>query len=244
MIGFYGIGSLTLDKRSQLLDLVKKRRQSDILPQYRRLADYANGAFDCDYVSPYSKGAHNFDADVMILLQDWSSDDALHRSSGPSELGRDPNLPTNKTLDRLLDTALGLRLEDTYATNLFPFIKRGGLSTRIPFADLVLAAKEFALPQIRIIAPRLVVCLGKNTFNAIRIAAYEEGLSRDANPCRTMDDAIRSAFSIDLSGKGVRIWAQAHTGAWGQRNRNRHAPGRTVEDWLAMSREAGLHAAR
>jgi len=235
-----------LDKRSQLLELVKKRRQGDILPKYRRLADYADGAFDvnCDYVSPYSKGAHNTDADVMVVLQDWSSDDALRRSSGPSELGRDPDLPTNKTLAKLLNDALGLRLEDTYATNLFPFIKPGGLSARIPFVDLVLAAKEFALPQIRIISPRLVVCLGKNTFNAIRMAASEGGMVRNAGRCRTMGDAISSAFSIDFDGRGVRIWGQAHTGAWGQRNRNKNAPGRTAEDWLDMSREVGLHAAR
>lgn len=185
-----------MDKRAELLKLVEKRRRRDILPGYGRLVDYGNGAFDvnCDYVSPYSKRAHNYNADVMIMLQDWSSDDALQRSSGPSELGRDPKLPTNKTLDRLLSDTLGLRLEDTYATNLFPFIKSGGLSTRIPFADLVLAAKEFALLQIGIVAPKLVVCLGKNTFNAIRVAA---GLTR----CRNMAYAIGSPFEIEFRGR-------------------------------------------
>jgi len=232
-----------MDKSTRLLRLVEKRRQGDILAKYRRLADYADGAFECDYVSPYSKGAHNADTGVMIVLQDWSSDDALQRSCGPSELGRDPDLPTNKTLDKLLNDTLGLRLEDTYATNLFPFIKAGGLSARIPFADLVLAAREFALPQIRIIAPKLVVCLGKNTFNAILVAASEGGLVNYEGRCRTMGDAIDSAFSVDFDGKAVRIWAQAHTGAWGQRNRNKGSPGRTADDWLKMSREVGLHAA-
>lgn len=228
-----------MDKRAELLKLVEKRRRRDILPGYGRLADYGNGAFDvnCDYVSPYSKGAHNYDADVMIMLQDWSSDDALQRSSGPSEQGRDPNLPTNKTLDRLLSHTLGLRLEDTYATNLFPFIKAGGLSTRIPFADLVLAAKEFALRQIGIVAPKLVVCLGKNTFDALRVAA---GLTR----CRNMTCAIGSPFEIEFRGRRVAIWAQAHTGARGQQNRNKGAPGRTTDDWMKMSHEVGLHAAR
>jgi len=235
-----------LDKCAELLKLVEKRRQRDILPEYGRLADYGNGAFDvnCDYVSPYSKGAHNHDADVMIMLQDWSSDDALRRSSGPSELGRDPNLPTNRTLDRLLSDTLGLRLEDTYATNLFPFIKGRGLSTRIPFADLVLAAKEFALPQIRIVAPRLVVCLGKNTFNAIRVAASQNGLAHESDRCRTMEDAINAAFTVELEGRKVAIWAQAHTGAWGQSNRNRGVPGRTSDDWMKMSLDVGLRAAR
>lgn len=235
-----------MDKRAELLKLVEKRRRRDILPGYGRLADYGNGAFDvnCDYVSPYSKGAHNYNADVMIMLQDWSSDDALQRSSGPSELGRDPKLPTNKTLDRLLSDTLGLRLEDTYATNLFPFIKAGGLSARIPFADLVLAAKEFALPQIRIVAPRLVVCLGKNTFNAIRVAAFQSGLTHKSDRCRTMGDAINAAFPIEVGGRKVAIWAQAHTGAWGQGTRNKGDPGRTSRDWMKMSRDVGLRTAR
>ena len=235
-----------MDKRAELQKLVEKRRRRDILPEYGRLADYGNGAFDvnCDYVSPYSKGAHNLDADVMILLQDWSSDNALRHSSGPSELGRDPNLPTNKTLGKLLSGTLGLRLEDTYATNLFPFIKTGGLSTRIPFADLVLAAKEFALPQIRIVAPRLVVCLGKNTFNAVRVAAFKSGLMHDPARCHTMGDAIDAAFPIELVGRKVAIWAQAHTGARGQSNRNKGAPGGTSDDWMKMSRSVGLRATR
>jgi restriction system protein len=235
-----------LSKHAKLLELVEKRRQPDILPQYARLADYADGAFDrdCNFVSPYSKGAHNIDADVMIMLQDWSSDNALRRSSGPSELGRDPNLPTNRTLDRLLRDTIGLKLEDTYATNLFPFIKGRGLSARIPFADLVLAAKEFALPQIRIVAPKLVICLGKNTFNAIRVAASQSGLTHEAERCHTMEDAINAAFTVELEGRKVAIWAQAHTGAWGQSNRNKGAPGRTSEDWLKMSRSVGLRAAR
>lgn len=235
-----------MDKHAELLKLVKKRRQPDILPGYARLGDYADGAFDknCDFVSPYSKGAHNYDADVMVLLQDWSSDDALQRSSGPSELGRDPNLPTNKTLDKLLDVALGLKLEATYATNLFPFIKAGGLSARIPFADLVLAAMEFALPQVRIIAPRLVVCLGKNTFNAMRVAASERGLTHASGRCRTMANAIDSPFPIELEGRKVTVWAQAHPGAWGQSNRNKGNPGRTFEDWKKMSRDVALPARR
>lgn len=235
-----------MDKHAELLKLVKKRRQRDILRGYARLADYADGAFDrnCDFVSPYSKGAHNYDADVMILLQDWSSDAALRRSSGPSELGRDPNLPTNKTLDKLLDVSLGFKLEQTYATNLFPFIKAGGLSSRIPFADLVLAANEFALPQVRIIAPRLVVCLGKNTFNAIRVAASAKALTRKSDRCRTMASAIDSPFSIEFDGRKVVVWAQAHPGAWGQSNRNKGNPGRTTEDWMKMSRGLGLSSDR
>ncbi|HET6804985.1 MAG TPA: hypothetical protein VFH59_06010 [Frateuria sp.] len=219
-----------MSKQQQLGELVEARRQP--FKHYKRLGDYPG--FECGYVSPYSKGAHNLDSEVMILLQDWSSDDALVRSKGPSELGRDPQLPTNRSLDELLHAAFGMKLAETYATNLFPYIKRGGLSSRIPFGDLVHAAKTFALPQIRIVAPKVVVCLGANTFNALRVAA---GLER----CRGMACAIDSPFDITLGeGRKATAWAQAHPGAWGQRNRNRERPGRTVEDWKRMSEAAGL----
>jgi restriction system protein len=219
-----------VSKQKQLDEVVEARKQP--FKNYKRLGDYHG--FECAYVSPYSKGAHNLDSDVLILLQDWSSDEVLTRSRGPSELGRDPGLPTNKNLDVLLESSFGMKLSDTYATNLFPYIKLGGLSSRIPFGDLVYAAVTFALPQIRIVAPKLVVCLGKNTYNALRVAA---GLKR----CRDMASAISSRFEIDLEGGRVAtVWAQAHPGVLGQRNRNREHPGRTSEDWERMSQLLAL----
>jgi restriction system protein len=219
-----------VSKQEQLAKLVEARKQP--YKQYKRLADYPG--FECDFVSPYSKGANNLDADVVILLQDWSSDDALARSKGPSELGRDPNLPTNRNLDKLLQQSFGMTLAETYATNLFPYIKLGGLSARIPFKDLVYAAETFALPQIRIVAPKLVICFGKNTFNALRV-------SNQLARCRDMASAIDSPFNVEL-GSGLRaaVWAQAHPGVMGQNNRNRQRPGRTFQDWENMSRAVGL----
>ena len=233
-----------MGKKDELDKLVDKRRRKDVLPGYKRLGDYSNADFECNFVSPYSKGAHNLNADVMILLQDWSSDQALRRSVGASELGRDPNLPTNRNLCSLMKSSLAMELSETYATNLFPFIKAGGLSSRIPFADFVVAAKEFAIPQIRIIAPRLVVCLGKTTFNTLRVVAAQLGLAPGLSRCRDMSTAIDSPFDIEFSGRTVSIWAQAHPGAWGQRNRNMDDPGQTLMDWKKMSLVTGLSPQR
>jgi restriction system protein len=113
-----------------------------------------------------------------------------------------------------------VELADVYGTNLFPFIKKGGMSSSIPMNDLIRAAKEFALPQIRIVRPKLIVCLGLNTFNALRIACKHP-------PVQRMNEAIASPFTFDES----RIWCQAHTGARGQNNRGRE---RVAEDWRKM----------
>lgn len=108
----------------------------------------------------------------MVMLQDWSSDDSL---SGPLvqdrvTLGYMRDLPTNRNLIRLLDNTFGLELPDICATNLFPFIKAGRKDTHIPEGDFLRAAREFALPQIQIVKPKLLICLGLDTFNALRVA--------------------------------------------------------------------------
>jgi restriction system protein len=95
------------------------------------------------------------------------------------------------------------------------------MSASIPTRDLVRAAKEFALPQIEIVAPRLVVALGLACFNSIRRAL-------DEKPNRTIADAVQSRITFS----GTTIWCQAHTSPLGQNNRNRD---RVKRDWQEMS---------
>jgi uracil-DNA glycosylase len=98
----------------------------------------------------------------------------------------------------------------------------------IPRRDLVRAAEEFGLPQIQIVRPKLVICLGLPTFNALR-EVYGQ------SPVYPLDAAIHSPFSFD----GARIWCQAHTGGQGQAMRN---AGRTKvpSDWRRMKRDAAI----
>jgi restriction system protein len=210
-----------MDKQDLLLALAQKRKKTS-WPGYGQIGDYHDGAYECDFVSPYTKSAGNIDAEIVVLLQDWSSDESLRGSlsSDCMRYGLTPTLPTNKRLVELLRHHFGVELEGVYATNLFPFIKKGGMSSSIPMGDLIRAAKEFALPQIRIVRPKLVICLGLNTFNAIRIACGHA-------PARPMDEAIASPFAFDES----HVWCQAHTGARGQNNRGRE---RVAEDWRRM----------
>jgi hypothetical protein len=193
-----------MDKHQQLFELAQKRKRTR-WPGYRCIGDYHGGFFECDYVSPYTKGASNVDSDIMVILQDWSSDEVLSGPIDPiaiknSEYGHDPSRPTNINLKRLLNDHFGVRLKDIYATNLFPFIKYGSISSPIPQSDLVRAAIDFALPQIKIVCPKLVVCLGIATFSAMRRACgYNDWLK--------LDSAIESPFKVDKS----YIWCQAHT---------------------------------
>lgn len=97
------------------------------------------------------------------------------------------------------------------------------MSERIPQADLVAAAQQFALPQIRIVKPKLLICLGLVTFNALRRGC-------DLNPLWPFSVAIENPFNIGPT----RVWCQAHTGRLGQNNRNRGGVSRVPNDWRRM----------
>lgn len=221
-----------MDKCAELRALAKLRQNADLAlykgnsdGRPKNIGDYHDGAYECDHVSPYTKSAGNCDADIMVILQDWTCDERL---SGPVmqhrvELGYNPDNDTNVNLIQLLRTTFGITLADTYATNLFPFIKKGRMNANISTADMLRAARDFALPQICIVKPMLVICLGGPTFNALRRAC---GLST----CSPLELAISNPFKIDKTF----VWCQAHTGRIGRNMRNKGGVNRVSQDWQRM----------
>jgi restriction system protein len=207
-------------KQTELLALAKLR-QATRWPGYKCIGDYHAGAYECNLVSPYTKTAGNVNAEIMVMLQDWASDEVLcgpfHEPS--ANLGHTPSRPTNRNLTKLLNTIFGLTLRDIYGTNLFPFIKLGGMSASIPKTALLAAARQFAIPQIRIVNPKLVICLGLVTFNALREAT-------NLGPSQDLNSAIESPFNIGTT----RVWCQTHT----SRPSNRGGLARVSDDWRRM----------
>lgn len=193
---------------------------------YKCIGDYHGGVYECDFVSPYTRSAGNVEAELMVLLQDWASDDVLSGPVLPERLatGHDPHRRTNQRLRELLRQHLGLELAQVYATNVFPFVKVGSMSESIRKKDLVRAAREFAIPQIEFVGPRFAVCLGKAAFNAVAVAAGRP-------EAKLLADAIASPFGI---GK-TRVWCQAHTGQQSTNIRNRGGVDRVTRDWACMS---------
>jgi hypothetical protein len=218
--------TMNRNEKERKLKVLARKRQRTRWNGYKGIGDYVyhKGAYECDYVSPYTKTAGNVQSKIMVMLQDWSSDAALLQplNSDSVKYGYSTTLFTNRNLERLLEDHFFKRLKDIYATNLFPFVKTGQMGKAIPRRDLVRAAEEFGLPQIDIVQPKLVICLGLVTFNALREAC-------DNEPVHRMDAAISSPFSF----KKARIWCQAHTGARGQNNRGKT---KVSEDWRRMKR--------
>lgn len=214
-----------MDKHARLRELALLRQKTR-WAGYKCIGDYKEGKYECDFVSPYTRSACNVGSGLMILLQDWASDDVL---SGlylheRVTVGHDPYRGTNTRLKKLLDQHFGLKLEDVYATNVFPFVKLGAMSASIPLRDLVRAAREFALPQIEIVGPRLAVCLGKAAFDAIAVAS---GRRRT----ESLVEAIAFPFEIGRT----QVWCQAHTGQLGTNSRNRKGVDQVGRDWAHMA---------
>jgi uracil-DNA glycosylase len=213
---------MSTSKKNKLAALARKRKDTH-RDGYSNLGDLARGAYDCEYVSPYTKTAGNVDSDLFVFLQDLSSENEF--TEPPDEttirLGYTPSVKTNINLQSVLRTHFGKELTDIYATNLFPYIKPGNMSRKIPQKDLVWAANEFALPQLDVVRPHLVVVLGCAAFDAICIAT--------GHPvAQSLSQAIQEPFDY-LEGK---IWCQAHTG-WGARHRS--GAGQIAQDWKVMA---------
>jgi len=140
--------------------------------------------------------------------------------------GRTPGQYPNEHLEELLQKYFSIVLDQTYATNLFPYIKAGGISAEISDKDFRWAAKEFALPQIKIVQQKLVICCGKKTFNAVRVAADEKEVE-------TVEEGINAPFSLS----GSEVWLQSHPGSWGKSNRIRYSGNadQVNVDWKNMA---------
>ena len=125
-------------------------------------------------------------------------------------------------LDDLLKRHFRLKRAQCYLTNLFALIKPGGVSAGIRMTDMVWSAQEFTIPEIRIVRPKVAICLGLRTFRALSRAAGH-------TPPRMMADAIAAPFRLGDS----MVHCVAHTGAFGTNNRSRT---QVEEDWRKLAK--------
>ncbi len=211
-----------------MLHMLGKKRRVSALGDYRNIGFYHDGAYDCDWVSPYTKSACNINADVMVVLQDWASDSDLSKTLDPDvvEYGLTPNAPTNTNLKNLLWTHLKLELKDVFVTNMFPFVKLGAMSDSIPIGAMLRAARDYCQPQIDIVRPALVICTGIAVFNVLRrIHKFPR--------VKNADEGIKSPFVVGAT----TYYCQSHPGMLGKNNRQRHGRrDQVAKDWETMAK--------
>ena len=155
---------------------ISKKIEADSLEflknKYVKVSEYNNGIYyDPNYISPVSKSAHNLDSKILLILQDWASVDSLNKQEHTPEKinsGIDLTLKTNKNLSIWLEEFFEITFNQTYAINLFPYIKFGNMSAYIPFNDYLYSIKNFTEPFIESFQPKLTIVIGVDIFNVLR----------------------------------------------------------------------------
>lgn len=217
--------SATATKKAALLALAERRRRDPLLGYSRSYAHLADVGCDCDHVVPWTISAPNVDADLMLIAQDWASKDFIDGLS-PAErteqraTGQISDLPTNRRLKDKVLPRFGVTFEGTYATDAFAFVKHGPMNAYIPPADLVRSALAYALPQIAIVRPKMVLCLGSATFNAVRRAVLDArgrpGHAGERAWVR-LSEAWRILDPFHTEYEGIPIFGVSHPGGSGTR---------------------------
>lgn len=160
----------------ELISLARLRRTesfSEFSVSYSQAGDFYDGVLDDpSLISPWTKSAGNVDSRVMLVGQDWYSVEGL-KSLQPDQLaecarsGQLSRLLTNKNIRTLLRENFDMNFYDAYATNAFPFIKEGAVSSGLFDRDIRTAIKKFLLPQISTVRPSLVICFGAGVFQGL-----------------------------------------------------------------------------
>lgn len=175
---------------------------------FKKVSDFQDGAFDHpDFLTPFTIGAHNINSKLMIVAQDWSSSKWLNNPENLkyASLGRDTTLATNKNLDEYLKF-FNLKFSDVYATNAFIYIKEGNMNAGIKKSFFRDSFELFLLPQIKIINPKIIICLGSMVFNEFR---YQAGLK---------PAPIKNGHKAPFKFLDAQIFGTFHTGGLGTAN--------------------------
>lgn len=222
----------TLQKQKVFaLEKLALERKKDKLENFLNIGDVLDGYYDHgNYISPWSKSAFNVNTKVMLIAQDWSSEKFLtkKKDEDAATIGHTPSLPTNVNLKKMLRDSFKLEFEDTYATNLFVFIKKGSISNSIPIKAMLYSTKEYAIPQIEIVKPQIVICIGAVTNNIMR-------RSLNFPPVKIKDSVNNPAYLGN-----TKIYGVYHTGGLGTANAGgyRHA----VQLWHEIAKISNIYS--
>ena len=202
----------------------------------------------------YWQGIGNYDASIMLVGQDWGFPDGESRvmqnireiNSGLCKTYEfDRFSPTDRNLCELF-SVLGYditkKCEDLFFTSFVLGCRTKGFSGNL-LREWLADDSPFFTRLVNIIEPKVIICLGKDTFENVLLACtgkkehikgYNAFIESTRNPVR---------FPL-LSGKITAVFAEAHCGTIGTMNRNRfgkkgelsssHSLDRQMEDWARI----------
>jgi hypothetical protein len=133
-------------RKERKLRLLAKKRQRSRWKGYYCLGDYHDGIYECDHVSPYTKSAGNVDSEIMVMLQDWSSEAALGQRAIHHDCvccGYGKKVRTNQKLIELLKRYFAVDLKDIL--RLISFHSSNVANLERPLPLMILFARLLSL---------------------------------------------------------------------------------------------------
>lgn len=220
---------------------------------------YLTWVKDCHEINlwTYWQGIGNFDAKILLVGQDWGAPDPKSSimqnirdindglRTDYSFKQANPAGKVNPTDDNLCELFASIgyditkRCGDLFFTNFVLGYRSKGLSGNMK-REWLLADAPYFSRLVNIIEPKVVVCLGKDTFEGVQYACTGEW-QHTGRFNAFIESPQNPAILPLLSGKTVAAFAVAHCGKIGTLNRNRigrlgsyassQSLYRQIEDW-------------
>lgn len=234
-----------MDEYRQLVKEVSEKYKTPILGGYYKKGKedpfYLKWCEECQEINlwTYWQGRINIKADILLLGQDWASPwkngelityvaNVLSSKDGSSkryieEIDKGSS-PTDKMLRELM-LSLGREYDPFEVDNNKLFFSNlclgyrdhgvtGGLELTALKNDVVYTEK-----LISIVEPKLVICIGKDAFDAFVKKTEIVVIGKDKSYYNRLASGENYAMY-----KGIPIFGQAHTGSYGIKNRAKYGP--------------------
>jgi len=218
-----------MSKQERYLELVRSRKACRACKALINPSVCEDGAFDSDHLGPWSRWQGNLDAQVLVIGQDWGGTDYFIRHRGFDT----PVNPTNRHLRQLLES-IGIAIPppsdtdtvgDIFLTNAILCLKKGGLTGPVRTEWFKNCGKRYLQPLIDLIAPQVVVTLGRRALDSV-LRLY------DMPKPKRLRDAVENEEGIELGGDAL-LFPMYHCGqiVWNTHRKEVQQ----LKDWTRVS---------
>jgi uracil-DNA glycosylase len=151
--------------------LVRARRACTRCIGLRNPAVVADGRFDSSEIGPWTVWQNRLDARVMVVGQDFSDVAYFEKWQGRDQRHN----PTNDHLVALL-RSVGIEVapfdesrgrSTAFFTNAILCLKEGGMQAKVRDEWFLNCGERFLRPQIELVRPLVVICLGQKAHDAV-----------------------------------------------------------------------------
>jgi uracil-DNA glycosylase family 4 len=161
---------LMTDKELKYREMVALRKACTACPGLINPSQYAGGQYDSEEIGVWSRWQGGLDALVMVVAQDWGDVNSFEKQRGIDNDSR-----TNKKLrERLAEARIHIDLPsgqtsrgEVFFTNAVLCLKPGGVQDPLRREWVANCSRLFLRPQIELIQPKLVICLGHWAHRAV-----------------------------------------------------------------------------